>query len=317
VELTKAYNGSIFEEGLKWFNSSVPLQFFVFTGSYKFWKVFLMNSTDKWQGSSASVEYKPGVGPFLALLAASSVGIVALGFLLWFIPTIGLGNIHPALPMITGVILVTGAVLVLTGAFFIMLAALKGQHAESGVVATRLLRSKLLRWGLFKLFLPLMVMVGSIVRTPKIKIEQAFLAINNQMVRLIGRKIRPERILILMPHCIQFDNCKIKVTRNVENCAGCGKCEVGNLLDLAREYGIDLFISTGGTVARRKVFEDRPHVVIAVACERDLTSGIQDAYPLPVYAIVNKRPHGYCMETGVDLGDVKEAIVGLLGKKAA
>ncbi len=275
-----------------------------------------MNKTDKWQGNSSSVEYRPGVGPFLALLAASSVGIVLVGFLLWFIPTIGLANIHPALPFITGALLVVGALLVLTGALFIMLAALKGSNSESSVVGALLLRSKLLRWGLFKLFLPLMVLVGGIVRTPKIKIEQAFLVINNQMVRLMGRKIKPERILILMPHCIQFDDCKIKVTRNVENCAGCGKCEVGNLLDLAHEYGIDLFISTGGTVARRKVYEDRPQAVIAVACERDLTSGIQDAYPLPVYAIVNKRPHGYCMETGVDLVDVKEAIVGLLGKAA-
>ncbi len=276
-----------------------------------------MNSADKWQGSSASVEYKPGVGPFLGLLAVSSIGIIALGFLLWFIPTVGLSNIHPALPFVTGGLLVAGALLILTGALFITLAALKGGSAEIGGIGAKLLRSRLLRWALFKLFLPLMIMVGGIVRTPKIKIEQAFLAINNQMVRLIGRKIKPDRILILMPHCIQFDDCKIKVTRNVENCAGCGKCEVGNLLDLAHEYGLNLFISTGGTVARRKVIEDRPQVVIAVACERDLTSGIQDAFPLPVFAIVNKRPHGYCMQTGVDLNDVKEAIVGLLGVKAA
>jgi hypothetical protein len=275
-----------------------------------------MNSANKLQSSSASVEYKPGVGPFLGLLAASSFGIVALGFLLWLIPTIGLANIHPALPFVTGAVLVVGALLILIGAFFIMLAALKGPDAEVGGIGASLLRSRLLRWALFKLFLPMMVMVGGIVRTPKIKIEQAFLAINNQMVRLMGRKIKPDRILILMPHCIQFDDCKIKVTRNVENCAGCGKCEVGNLLDLAHEYGLSLFISTGGTVARRKVIEDRPQVVIAVACERDLTSGIQDAFPLPVYAIVNKRPHGYCMETGVDLDDVKEAIVGLLGHAA-
>ena len=32
-------------------------------------------------------------------------------------------------------------------------------------------------------------------------------------------------------------------------------------------------------MARRKLFEYRPDAVIAVACERDLTSGVQDAYP--------------------------------------
>jgi hypothetical protein len=49
-----------------------------------------------------------------------------------------------------------------------------------------------------------------------------------------------------------------------------------------------------------------------VACERDLTSGLQDAYPLPVIAIVNKRPRGYCMETGVELAEVRQAILDLV-----
>ncbi|MBI5642660.1 MAG: DUF116 domain-containing protein [Deltaproteobacteria bacterium] len=103
------------------------------------------------------------------------------------------------------------------------------------------------------------------------------------------------------------------MTRNVKNCVGCGRCEIGELVSLMEECGINLFISTGGTVARRKVYEDRPDAVIAVACERDLTSGLQDSYPLPVFAIVNKRPRGYCMETGVAMSEVRQAIKDLVG----
>jgi hypothetical protein len=116
-----------------------------------------------------------------------------------------------------------------------------------------------------------------------------------------------------MPHCLQFDNCRIKVTRDVRNCAGCGRCEIGSLVQIMDEFNVSLYVLTGGSVARRKVQEDRPHAVIAVACERDLTSGIQDAYPLPVIAIVNKRPKGYCIETTVDVRDVRQAVVDLLG----
>ena len=165
-----------------------------------------------------------------------------------------------------------------------------------------------------KFYLPVMSVAGAVFKIPKIKTEQAFVAINNEMVRMMGRKFRAEKLLLLMPHCIQFDNCKIKVTRNVRNCAGCGKCEIGELLSLSDKYGVSLFISTGGTVARRKVYEERPDAVIAVACERDLASGLQDAYPLPVFAIVNKRPRGYCMETGVAINDVKQAITALVGR---
>lgn len=247
--------------------------------------------------------YKPGRGAFVALLFFSALALMLAGFLFWVIPTIGLSNIHPMLPYVTGVMLAAGSLLLAGGAILITIAALRGRFP---------FYSPWFRGLLVKLFLPLMIMAGGILRVPRIKIEQAFIDLNNQMVRLMGRRLKPKKLLILMPHCIQFDNCKIKVTRNVKNCAGCGKCEIGGLVSLSDEFGITLYISTGGTVARRKVAEERPDAVIAVACERDLTSGVQDAYPLPVLAIVNKRPRGYCMETGVDIGEVRRAIVELM-----
>jgi len=45
-----------------------------------------------------------------------------------------------------------------------------------------------------------------------------------------------------------------------------------------------------------------------VACERDLSSGIQDSYPLPIFGILNQRPHGPCYDTQVDLEKVEEAL---------
>jgi hypothetical protein len=274
----------------------------------------LLNKTDKWQGSSESVEYRPGLRPFLALLAASAAGMIGVGFFIWFIPTVGLGNIHPALPYVTGGVLLALTLLIIAGALFITMAAVRGSEASESTAASRaLLSSKWLRWMLFKVFMPLMVMAGGIFRIPRIRVERAFIDINNQMVRLMDRKLKPVNLLILMPHCIQFDDCKIKVTRNVKNCAGCGRCEIGGLLVLTEEFGINLFISTGGTVARSKVYEHKPDAIIAVACERDLTSGVQDAYPLPVLAIVNKRPRGYCMETGVEIPEVRRAILDLVG----
>jgi hypothetical protein len=45
-----------------------------------------------------------------------------------------------------------------------------------------------------------------------------------------------------------------------------------------------------------------------VACERDLSSGIQDSYPLPVFGIINRRPNGPCYDTQVDLEKVEQAL---------
>ena len=51
---------------------------------------------------------------------------------------------------------------------------------------------------------------------------------------------------------------------------------------------------------------------MAVACELDLTSGIQDSYPIPVIGILNERPHGPCINTKVDIQKVKRAILDFL-----
>lgn len=258
-----------------------------------------MDKSEKWQGSPESIAYKPGFSVYLTIIAVLAAGAAFIGFFFWYIPTVGLRQIHPALPYILGVFLIGSGVFVLGGGAFVISAVIRGKVP---------FYSKWLRWMIVKVYLPIMVMAGGLLKIPKIKIERAFIEINNQMVKLMGRRCRPEKLLLLMPHCIQFDNCKIKVTRNVKNCVGCGKCEIGELLSLTEEFGVNLFISTGGTVARRKVYEDRPDAVIAVACERDLTSGLQDSYPLPVFAIVNKRPRGYCMETGVAISEVRQAI---------
>ena len=53
-------------------------------------------------------------------------------------------------------------------------------------------------------------------------------------------------------------------------------------------------------------------MIVAVACDRDLTSGIQDIYPLPVYGILNKRQNGPCYDTDVDLEKVEEGVINFL-----
>ncbi len=54
--------------------------------------------------------------------------------------------------------------------------------------------------------------------------------------------------------------------------------------------------------------QNRPRMIIAIACERDLASGIQDTYPLPVYGVLNDRPNGPCLDTQVSLIDVENAL---------
>ncbi len=85
--------------------------------------------------------------------------------------------------------------------------------------------------------------------------------------------------------------------------------------DIARDYGVHLAIVPGGTLARKRIMEIRPKAVLAIACERDLTSGIRDAFPVPVFGVLNSRPFGPCVNTQVDMNLVKQALNQLLIKE--
>ncbi|MBU4427315.1 MAG: DUF116 domain-containing protein, partial [Proteobacteria bacterium] len=86
-----------------------------------------------------------------------------------------------------------------------------------------------------------------------------------------------------------------------------------DLVALSEKYHVSMSVATGGTLARRIVVEKKPDIIIGVACERDLTSGIQDSYPIPVYGILNRRPFGPCYDTDVDLDLVERGLITFLG----
>ena len=158
-----------------------------------------------------------------------------------------------------------------------------------------------------KFLYPLLMFAGSLTENKKEKYQKFIINLNNRLVR--KEKFRPENLLLLLPHCLQINECDIRLTYNIYNCKRCGRCEIKDLIQLAEENHLNLFVATGGSLARRVIQETKPDAVIAVACENDLSSGIADTYPLPILGITNQRPFGPCLNTSVDISQVKEAIL--------
>jgi hypothetical protein len=67
-------------------------------------------------------------------------------------------------------------------------------------------------------------------------------------------------------------------------------------------------VASGGSLARKLIADNHPDLIIAVACHRDLTEGVRDAWQFPVYSILNERPKGPCFETTVSLKAIEFAI---------
>jgi hypothetical protein len=236
---------------------------------------------------------------FLGLLAVTCVLLTAILAILWYVPYVGLTSIHPKLPLILGIV------------FGILLLAVTGglvMLALTVVLGRDLFISRKLRGIVVKLLLPLMSGVGKLCGVSKDQVRRSFIEINNQLVLAQHPRATADKLLLLMPHCLQFHECQFRITGSTVHCKRCGKCPITGLVGLSEKYGVGLAVATGGTLARRIVVERRPRLIIAVACERDLSSGIQDSYPLPVYGVINHRPHGPCYDTQVDLDKVEEAL---------
>jgi hypothetical protein len=159
------------------------------------------------------------------------------------------------------------------------------------------------------------LMLGRLFGFSQEQVRSSFIEVNNQLVRARQESVPESQLLLLAPHCLQNSECPNKITLYPDNCKRCGKCQVSDLLALRDKYKITLAFATGGTLARRFVQIYRPRALIAIACDRDLASGIQDSNPLPVLGILNQRPYGPCFNTRVNLNEVEEAIQYFLKKK--
>lgn len=236
---------------------------------------------------------------FIGLLSFASLLIVGAAGLAVWVPSGGLLSLHPLLPVILALVVTIATVLLLGGLFLLILTLLTGRD---------LFFSQTLRQIVIRFLFPAIIAFGRLLGIRRDTLQQSFIALNNQLVQAKKLRVAARRTLLLLPHCIQLFDCAIKITGDIDKCRRCGRCAISDLTGLAQARGIDIAVASGGTLARKIIVERRPQLIIAVACERDLTAGIRDAYPLPVIGVLNQRPHGPCINTQVVLAELEATL---------
>jgi len=159
-----------------------------------------------------------------------------------------------------------------------------------------------------ELLFPAALFTGRLAGISKERILQSYIAVNNYLVESKQLVLKGPQVMILLPHCLQDSECPHKITMDVNNCKRCHKCCVSDLIELGEKYHAVIKVATGGTLARKFIEETKPRGVVAVACERDLSLGIQDAIQIPVIGVLNCRPNGPCVNTSVVVADVEKAL---------
>ncbi len=118
-------------------------------------------------------------------------------------------------------------------------------------------------------------------------VEHAAIDVYNALVERRGRTVGKGELLVLIPRCLS-------------------KQALDGVLAIAGRYEVPVFVATRGQLARRVIRERRPRAVVAVACERDMMTGLRDvAGRLPVLGLTMRLPNGPCRDAMLDL-DVME-----------
>jgi|SRR5574344_1430282 uncharacterized protein len=176
----------------------------------------------------------------------------------------------------------------------------------------------LLRFLSIKIIYLATILLGLFSNNLKIKTSIILLKINNYWtLKNLQNNKSNKKILILLPHCLQNSNCIYKITHDINNCRLCGKCVISSFVQYSKNINSKNFkitVANGGTLARKSIKNFMPDIILAVACERDLTSGIFDAYPFFVYGIFNSRPNGDCIDTQVNFKEIEKFLKNFIYK---
>ena len=119
-------------------------------------------------------------------------------------------------------------------------------------------------------------------------VENASVKVYNALALLRGRKVGTGELLLLIPRCLSKET-------------------LDGVLGIAGRYGVPVFVATRGQLARRVIRERRPRAVVAVACERDMVSGLHDvAGKIPVLGLTMTLPSGPCKDALLDLHQLED-----------
>lgn len=138
--------------------------------------------------------------------------------------------------------------------------------------------------------------VGELFGVQRDWTDHASVEVYDRLALARTRSVSPDELLILIPRCLS-------------------RSALDGVLEIARRYDVAAFVATRGQLARRVIKERRPKAVVAVACERDMISGLHDvAGRVPVLGLTMQLPNGPCKDASIDIAKMEEFVKKYLRK---
>jgi hypothetical protein len=233
---------------------------------------------DEWDGRPLANEGNFDSPPalFFAWSALTLGAVLGIGAAALYLLAPRLGGLHPRLPgLLWSGLLAVGSVLWIWWA--LLLLSSQGRP---------ILPERLAERGPFLWLMRLTSVVANQFGR-RDWVENASVKVYNGLALRRGRKVDQGELLLLIPRCLS-------------------RATLDGVLGVAGKYGVPVFVATRGQLARRVIRERRPRAVVAVACERDMVSGLHDvAGKIPVLGLTMTLPSGPCKDAALDLAQLE------------
>jgi hypothetical protein len=238
---------------------------------------------DEWDGKplANNGDFRTTTGKYFLFTAVGIAGIVIAGAAGIYLLSPRLAQLASWLPR---ALYVADALFAAAGALWLALIGL------SYVTDRALLPGRFAERGLLLKTFRLASRVGEVFGVQRDWTDHAAVAVYDRLAWAREWRVRANEMLILIPRCLS-------------------RAALEGVMDIARRYDVATFVATRGAYARQAIRERRPKAVVAVACERDMVSGLRDvAGRLPVLGLTMQLPNGPCKDASLDLAKMEEFV---------
>jgi len=231
---------------------------------------------DEWDGKPLpnAGDFRTTTGKYFLFTAVGIAGIVVLSAVAIYLLSPRLAQLATWLPR---ALYTADAIFAAGGAVWLTLIGL------SFVTDRALLPGRFAERGLLLKTFTLAARVGELFGVQRDWTDHAAVAVYDRLAWARDWRVRANEMLILIPRCLS-------------------RAALDGVMDIAKRYDVATFVATRGAYARQAIRERRPKAVVAVACERDMVSGLRDvAGRLPVLGLTMQLPNGPCKDASLDL----------------
>jgi len=231
---------------------------------------------DEWDGKPLpnAGDFRTTTGKYFLFTAVGLAGMVAVGAVGIYLLSPRLAQLASWLPR---ALYIADVMFAAAGALWLALIGL------SYATDRALLPGRFAERGLLLKTLRLSSRVGEVFGVQRDWTDNAAVTVYERLAWAREWRVRANELLILIPRCLS-------------------RAALDGVMDIAKRYDVATFVATRGAYARQAIRERRPKAVVAVACERDMVSGLRDvAGRLPVLGLTMQLPNGPCKDASLDL----------------